>query len=95
MKNTYIPRNKEYLMQLTHSVRKFVNTARWRAEIYLRPKPVKKRKETFGFKSIRSAEPVAELKEFEDKLFDLTKNIKFRKVPNNFQSILKRISKKS
>ena len=56
MKNTYIPRNKEYLMQLTHSVHKFVNNVRWRAEIYLRPRPVKKQKETFGFKSIKSAQ---------------------------------------
>ena len=75
-------------MQLTHSVRKCVNNLRWRAEIYLRPKPVRNKKETFGFKSTKSAEPVAELKDFEDKLFDLTKNIKFEEVPNEFQSKL-------
>ena len=88
MKKTYIPRNREYLMQLTHSVQECVNNLRWRAEHYLRPKHVKNKKVRFGFKSIKSAEPIAEMKDFEDKLFELTKNIKFEEVHNSFQNKL-------
>ena len=80
MKNIVIPSKKEYLLQLTHSVRKCVNNLRWSAEIFLRPKPAKKKKENFGFKSIKSAEPVAEMKDFEDKIYDLVKNVKFEAV---------------
>ena len=88
MKKTYIPRNKEYLMQLTHSVRGFTNNLRWRAEHFLPPKPTKKKKERFGFKSLKNDEPIAELKDFEDKIFELTKGIKFEEVPNSFKSKL-------
>ena len=88
MKNNYIPKNKEYLMQLTHSIRVFVNSLRWRAEIFLRPKPTKKQKEKFGFKSTKNAEPVAELKDLEDKLYDLAKNIKFKDASSSFQAKL-------
>ena len=89
MKNIIIPNKKEYLMQLTHSLGTFVNNLRWRAEIYLRPKPYHNSKENYGFKSLKNAGPVPELKEFEDKLYDLTKNIKFKEVPNSFQKKLK------
>ena len=88
-KNIIIPNKKEYLMQLTHSLGTFVNNLRWRAEIYLRPKPYHNSKENYGFKSLKNAGPVPELKEFEDKLYDLTKNIKFKEVPNSFQKKLK------
>ena len=49
-------------------------------------KTYKKQKNNFGFKSIKNAEPVAEMKDFEDKLYDLVKDIKFEDVPNNFQT---------
>ena len=84
MKNIIIPNKKEYQMQLTHSVGTFVNNLRWRAEIYLRPKPFTTSKENYGFKSLKNAAPVPELKEFEGKLYDLVKNVQFKEVPNSF-----------
>ena len=87
MKNIFIPNEKEYLMQLTHSVGKFVNNARWRAEHFLRPKPHQS-KENYDFKSLKNCGPIVEMKEFEDKLYDMTKNIKFKTVPNTFQNKL-------
>ena len=84
MKNIIIPNKKEYLMQLTHSLGIFVNNLRWRAGIHLRPKPFyNKSKENYDFKSLKNA-AVAELNEFEDKLYDLVKNIQFKEAPNSF-----------
>ena len=88
MKNICIPSKQEYLMQLTHSVRKCVNNLRWRAEHFLRPKHSNKPKEKYGFKSLINAGPIAEMKEFEDKLYDLTRSIEFKEVPNSFKNKL-------
>ena len=50
MKNIPIPSKKEYLLQLIHSVEKFIRNLRWRALYFLNPTE-KPEKETFGFKS--------------------------------------------
>ena len=51
-------------------------------------------KETFGFKSTAPAPFVMEIKEFENKLVDLVRNIKFGRKPNLFQQKLKQDEKK-
>ena len=44
--------------------------------------------ETYGFKTYNTPPPHPNLKDFEDDLFKLVKNIKFRKVNNQFLSEL-------
>ena len=72
MKNIPIPSHKEYLLQLTHSVEKFVKNLRWRAHFFLNPDK-KSDKETYGFKSIKAAPKIQELEELEDRLYTMIK----------------------
>ena len=51
-------------------------------------------KRAYGLKSTNRCEPVPELAEFEDKLFEMTKNVKFREVSNTFQNQLRSDIKK-
>ena len=89
MKNIPIANSKEYIIGLTHSKREFVNNLRWRVVFYLNPTKHQTSKQTFGLKSTKRCEAVPELKEFEDKLFENVKNIKFKKVSNSFQNKLR------
>ena len=47
-------------------------------------------KETYGLRTSKAPPLVKELKNFQDGLYDIAKNIKFKKVRNNFQDKLKR-----
>ena len=88
LKNIGLPSQREYLSQLTHSCEKFVRNLRWRAIFFLEPS-TKPEKETYDFRSIRAAPKIKELDKLEDSLYDLVRNIKFRKYSNNFQRVLK------
>ena len=48
-----------------------------------------KNNQTFGFESIKDSPPVNEVANFEKNMMVLVKNIKFRKINNNFQQKLK------
>ena len=89
LKNIPIPSKKEYLKELTHSVEKFVRNLRWRAHFFLNPND-KPSKECYGFTSIRAPPQIMELKQFEDRLFTLIRNIEFRPYTNTFQDKLRR-----
>jgi hypothetical protein len=77
LRNIAIPSNQEYLLELVSSVGIFVSNLKWRYFHFLNPSN-KECKETFGFKTNTPAPSVAELKEFENDLHDLVKNVKFR-----------------
>ena len=62
---------------------------RWKAFFELNPETKSKSKETFGFKSTAPAPYVPELKEFQDKMINLAKNITFGNKPNHFQQKLR------
>ena len=62
---------------------------RWTSFHFLNPIQTRNSKETYGFPSTKPAPQVAELKDFENKLFDLTKNITFNQCNNSFQTKLK------
>jgi len=47
-------------------------------------------KETYGFRSIRAPPQIKELRQFEDRLFTLIRNVEFRPYTNTFQEKLKR-----
>jgi hypothetical protein len=88
MKNIGLPSAREYLNQLTHSTETFVRNLRWRIWFLLNPSTSEK-KEKFNFRSIRAAPKIKELQKFEDLLFDLIRNIKFRRYTNQLQKVLK------
>lgn len=60
-------------------------TIRWRCYFYLNPDTSQKSMECYGFKSTRSPPQVPELKEFEDELLRLVRNVKFRPTHNPLQ----------
>ena len=94
MKNIPIPSKQEFMIKMIHSVEYFVKNLRRKAHFFLNPAEINHRKETFGFPSTAVAPYVPELKDFESKLYDLTKNIKFRNFSNSFQDKLKDDTKK-
>ena len=78
-KNIPISENlQEFRIQTIKSVTKFATNVRWTVKAALNPHKFGKRKETFGFKTVKVCTQVPELKEFERGLFELTKNIKQR-----------------
>ena len=90
MKNIPIPPKQDYQIQFIKSVETFVKNIRWRSFFFLNPNDTPNRRETFGFNTTSPAPHVDELKELENELFELTKNIKFKDVKdNNFQNDLK------
>ena len=88
MKNISLPSQKEYVLQLIHCVEIFVRNLRWRAYFYLNPQQ-KPQKENFDFKSLKAAPKIKELQWLEDAMYDLVRNIKFKKYSNEFQRKLK------
>ena len=80
-----VDNRQEYHLQFTHSVNELACNVRWKTKKFL-GRWKNSEKETFGFKSTKMAPPVPELEEFESKLFDLAKEVKFRDQPkSNFQ----------
>ena len=63
-----------------------VKNIRWRAFFYVNPDLKMDQKKTYGFISTKSPPIIQELKEFENDLVDLIQNIKFKHVPNHFQT---------
>ena len=70
---------QQYHMQFIRSVNDLATKCRWKAKSYLkRWKKGQEETEKFGFKSTKLASRVDELEEFESKLYDLAKDLKFR-----------------
>ena len=88
-KNIPIPSHKEYLIQLIISVEKFVRNLRWRAYFFLNPSE-RPEKDNYGFKSANHPSVVDELKEMEERLKNMVRDIVFKPYSNNFQEQLKR-----
>ena len=70
MKNIPLGGKKEYVMQLTKSVRKVVYAMSWAAFIFLNNIQCEE-KETYGFRSQKKMPIVDELEDFKDALVDL------------------------
>ena len=81
------PPRSLYQKLLVKSVSTFMINLRWKVTSIIRP--FQSNKETFGFKTSNSPPFVPELKAFEDDLLDLTSNIRFRPVHNDFQRRLR------
>ena len=84
LKNIPIPEQKVYLQMLINSTEKVIKTFRWKAFHFLNPKTYTDKKETFGFTSTKPAPILPELKEFEDEMLKLIKNVEFNSNTNEF-----------
>ena len=89
MKNIPIPPKKEYMLELIHSIREFVNRVKWRSHFFLNPQETPEKRETFGFRSSKAPPHIPELKTLEDNLYTLVKEIEFRDHFDNFQNKLR------
>ena len=75
IKNIPIPSKNVYCQALISSIDKFLNNMRWRAYFFLNPDKKQSSKENFGFKSLKCAPVVTEIKDFEnDLLLSVVKN---------------------
>ena len=89
LKNIPTPESKVYLKMLINSSEKVIRSIRWRVFHYLNPNKSNK-KETFGFTSTKPAPSHPDLKDFENGIADIIKNVKFKKETNEFQKKLKK-----
>ena len=89
MKNVPIPTDEQYQLELLHSIHSVSSRCQWRAAHYLDPNLSRNNKETYGLKTSKAPPLVKELKVFQDGLCDIAKNIKFKRVRNNFLNSLK------
>ena len=87
MKNIPIPSKDEYVLQLIHSIEKFIKNLRWR--IKCSKKPPTEQKETYGFPSPKHPGAVQDLKLLEQRLLALARDIEFRSFSEEFQEKLK------
>ena len=95
MKCIGIPGKQEYILRLTHSVTKFCNNLRWRVFFFLYPEEAPATKETYGFKSLKPAPAIDQLKDFQDKLVDLIQKVETKKVKKRFSGQAEKRCRKS
>ncbi len=88
LKNILIPPRKTYFKKLLNKTNDFVKRLRWRAFHY-ENRPSNPNAEKFGFKTYRCPSSNPLLDPFENELYEMIRNIKFRKINNNFQNNLK------
>ena len=93
LKNIPTPDEKSYKLQLLEKIEIFIQNMRWRAIIFINKnkKATEDHKQSFsyGLKSGRNPPQVKYLTQFEDDLVRIVKELRFRKVKNNFQNILR------
>jgi hypothetical protein len=89
-KNIPIHSKQTYCKAFIDAVAKLNRNVRWAALFFLNPSERPQKKENYGFKSIKAAPPVKELKHFEDGLIKLTQNLEFKPRSNQFQAGLKK-----
>ena len=87
IKNIPIPSERTYLIQLLEKIDMVITRMRWKAIHFNSDTSNSKDEqntEWYGLKSPYTPRQVKELIPFENDLIDLIRNIKFRKVRNNF-----------
>ena len=84
MKDIPIPPLKAYKINLLDKIESVLKRMRWKALLYLNPSD-ESRAGKFNLKSRKCPPRIDELKPFEDDLFKLVENLRFKKVIKNFQ----------
>ena len=86
-KNIPIPSENEYKLKLITKTENFLKRIRWKALTFL-GKLKGSDKENFGFKTVKCPSSVKELVLFENDMMEMIKNLEFKQVHNEFQTIL-------
>ena len=86
LKNIPIPPKKTYMKQLLDKTDNFVSRIRWRTDRFLFPSKYENNKQSYGFKSTRTAPTSSLLKPFEDELFEIIANLEFNEHRSQFQN---------
>ena len=87
MKNIPIPSQDAYLRNLIEKVESVIKRMRWKANFFLKGNKNSNESNRFGLPST-TPHAILEMKPFEDELFNLIDNIKFRNARNEFQESL-------
>ena len=77
-----------YFKSLLNKTQTFLQRMRWKAYHFQRPTDNATTKETFGFKTTHSPPPHPDLKEFENRMLSIVKNIEFKNSTSEFQKKL-------
>ena len=88
-KSIPIPPQNTYKKILLAKTEDFIQRLRWKTFFFLNPEANKNDKETYGFKTQKTAPQIPELSHFEKDLADLIGDIKFTNFRNDFQNELK------
>ena len=94
MKNIPIPSKQDFLTQLISRPEKIVKNLKWKVHFFFNPSEPRHKKETFGFNSTFLAPFVPELKDFENGMYELVRDVKFEAHYNQFQTKLNEDSEK-
>ncbi len=94
-KNIPIPTHDSFLKTLISKTENFLSRIRWKAYFFdKKPDEDGEQDRNFGFKTQKSPPPNTALTGFENDIYNLISNIKFKKVESEFQQKLKRDVKK-
>ena len=89
LKNIPIPSKNVYLKNMIFKLERFIKRIRWKAFFYEKsgntPESIA---DSFGFKSVRTPPKNEHLNAFESDLYDMVRNIEFKRVSSEFQSNL-------
>ena len=66
-------------MKMNHQAKQFVRNIRWAVCFFLLKDKAPEKKERYGFKSLKNPEPQPLVEPFVDALYNIIKNIKFKK----------------
>ena len=90
-----IPPQTSYKKILLAKTEDFLQRLRWKTFFFLNPDENRNDKETYGFRTQRTAPQIPELASFEKDLADMIGDIKFTNFRNDFQLELQKKSNKS
>ena len=91
IKNIPIPNERTYLLQLVEKIEAVIKRMRWKAAFFISEEnndDEQPKVQRYGLKSETTPKQLKELAPFEEDLIRLLKEIKFRKVTNDFQKKL-------
>ena len=78
LKNIPIPSKQAYMKSMIEKLEVFIKRVRWKAFFFLNEEEGKKSFNNFGFKTENTPPPCDYLKDFENDLYELVKNIEFK-----------------
>ena len=84
MKNIPLPNRDNYLKKMIHEVQLFFQRSRW-LYFWINQDKQTKKKETYGFKTEKSAPASNEMTHYENDIIHLISNIEYREVTNEYR----------